>query len=571
MTKNVKSIFLVATLLFILVGVSAISASEVSDDNTIIQDTADTVAPEITTSDKIVDTTTKNIKTEEQSTDLYVSDTDGSDDNSGTNTSPYKTVQKALDQTNSDSTFNIHIAEGIYKGLGNTNLTVNGNYNINFIGAGINKTVFDGEVQYTIEGASVWGQDSYWDYYNLISGNWAMNISEGTGHISISNMNFQHMLTTVTGDLLMQNNFLGTVTNYGNLSVDNVFFYQNLGGLGAGIQNKADATLYVNNSIFQENRKSSGTGNFGAGIYNNGTAVIENSQFIKNAARWGTITNDHIITVNNCTLRDGISYDLASTFKFGSGIASNTGGADYYNLYEIEGIATIINNSHFENNGQSDVYLGYGNLSVINSIFDYSTGIVINPLSESGNNQITTNIINNTMNNMRPSSYTTSLSQSVGTTYGIYSNYGDPILIKNNTISIENEGYSIYLGYNSNYNIVKDNILNSKIYIRGQNNNITNNNITTQDKSTIVLDSINNTITDNALNALIYSGDSSIEQSAYLPIESNIIENNTPQSPEDIELSDETYLNIFNDDGTIKTTIPNGTLIKIVGDVTNKT
>ena len=64
MTKNVKSIFLVATLLFLLVGVSAISASEVSDDTTVLEDTADTVASEVTTTttdNKIVDTTTKNI------------------------------------------------------------------------------------------------------------------------------------------------------------------------------------------------------------------------------------------------------------------------------------------------------------------------------------------------------------------------------------------------------------------------------------------------------------------------------------------------------------------------------
>ena len=572
MQKNIKSIFLVATILILLAGVTAISASEVSDDTTVLSDVDNTVASDVTTTttvndNKVMDTT-KNIKTEEQATDYYVSDTSGSDDNSGTNDSPFKTIQTALDKTSSDGTYNIHILEGTYKGIGNTNLTVNGNYNINFIGDGINKTVVDGEVQYTIEGASVWGQDSYWDYYNLISGNWGMNISEGTGHITLSNMNFQHMLTTVFGDLLMQNNFLGTVTNYGNLSVDNVFFYQNLGGLGAGIQNKAGATLYVNNSIFQENRKSSGTGNFGAGIYNNGTALIENSQFIKNAARWGTITNDHIITVNNC--RDGISYDLASTFKFGSGIASNTGDADYYNLYDIKGILTIINNTHFENNGMSDVYISIGNLTVKNSVFNYSTGITINPLAPQSNNQITTNIINNTMENMRASTYSNSLSQSTGSARGIYSN-GAPALIKNNTISMEGDSYSIYLGYNSQYNIIEDNVLNSKVYIDGSLNNIiTRNNITTKDKSTIFLDSMNCTITNNILNALIFKGDKSIETNPYLPAEYNIIENNLPTSPDDIELNDETYLNIFNEDGTIKTNITNGTLIKIVGDVNNK-
>ena len=68
MNKNIKRIFLVATLLFILVGISAISASEVSDDTSIQSDVADTLAPEATNTpannDKIVDTATKNIKKE---------------------------------------------------------------------------------------------------------------------------------------------------------------------------------------------------------------------------------------------------------------------------------------------------------------------------------------------------------------------------------------------------------------------------------------------------------------------------------------------------------------------------
>ena len=59
--------------------------------------------------------------------------------------------------------------------------------------------------------------------------------------------------------------------------------------VGAGIRNNHEATLYVNNSLFEGNRKSSSTGNEGAGIYNNGTATIINSTFQNNYARWGTI------------------------------------------------------------------------------------------------------------------------------------------------------------------------------------------------------------------------------------------------------------------------------------------
>jgi len=569
MNKNIKRMFFVLTLITLLATVGAVCATDDANSTTITDSSVNEhiVAQQITTTSNDINyLSTKNVKKEETTRDLYVSDNRGSDDNSGTNDSPYKTVQKALNQTNSDSTFNIHIAEGTYKGLGNTNLTVNGNYNINFIGDGINKTVFDGEVEYYINSSAAWGQDTYWDYYNFTNGNWAMNISEGTGHISISNMNIQHMLT-IAEESSIEFNYLGTVTNYGNLSVDNVLFYQNLGGLGAGIQNKADATLIVNNSIFQENRKSSGTGNFGAGIYNNGTALIENSKFIKNAARWGTITNDHIITINNCTLRDGISYDLGSTYKYGSGIASNTGSADYYNRYRIYGIITNINNCQFENNGQTDVYQAEGNLTLTNSTFNNATGVYLtdNIFNWNYNDEFSFIIENNTFDTVKISSLFTTLSSYSDKVFAIYSNSKYNALIKDNTITLNNDGFGIYL---TNNNTVENNTLDSKIQVEGNNNNITQNTITNNEKATIYLGNSanNNIITDNTLKSLVTTGNNAISTNN----QQNTIENNLPESPADIELNDETYPNFFNEDGTIKQDIANGTIIKIIGDVNNK-
>ena len=120
-----------------------------------------------------------------------------------------------------------------------------------------------------------------------------------------------------------------TVDNYGNLEVDNVSFINNCGGVGAGIRNNNGSTLVVNNSLFDGNRKSSTTGNYGAGIYNNGTATVINSTFQNNYARWGTVTSDKHLTIINSTFKNNIGYDGGSTYKFGSGIAINTGSADF--------------------------------------------------------------------------------------------------------------------------------------------------------------------------------------------------------------------------------------------------
>ena len=122
--------------------------------------------------------------------------------------------------------------------------------------------------------------------------------------------------------------------------------------------------------------KSNSTGNEGI-LYNNGTALVENSIFIGNYTRWGSLTNDRMLKVNNCTLRDNVGYDGKSTYKFGASIATNTGAADYYSSYGLDGLVTIITNSTFINNDQNDIYQNQGDLEVTNCNFINNTGIYI--------------------------------------------------------------------------------------------------------------------------------------------------------------------------------------------------
>ena len=125
---------------------------------------------------------------------------------------------------------------------------------------------------------------------------------------------------------------------------------------------------YMYNSLFEGNRKSSSTGNEGAGIYNNGTATIINSTFQNNYARWGTILSDYKLTIINSTIKNNIAYDGTSTYKFGAGIAINTGEADYFNPYRNDGIDTKILNCNFTNKQiymlVKEIYL-YQNVNLI--------------------------------------------------------------------------------------------------------------------------------------------------------------------------------------------------------------
>lgn len=201
MDKNVKKMFLLTTIVLLLLGIGAVSAANDTSDNT-----QTTVSNDLTTiyscssqiatvasDNKVVNTkndvvsndkisvkkdktnTTSNIKTTTKSSDktgktlkkedeinYYVSDSKGSDTNDGSKDNPFKTIGHAVNLTTDSSIYNIHITEGTYKGIGNTNLTVPGSNKINFIGAGVNKTIFDGEAKYDIQkNGFYWGSSEY--------------------------------------------------------------------------------------------------------------------------------------------------------------------------------------------------------------------------------------------------------------------------------------------------------------------------------------------------------------------------------------------------------------------------
>jgi len=565
MNENIKRMFFVTTLLILLVGLSAISAADASNDTSSIsqQDVVKEVNVEKVSDNIVTDTSTKNIKKEEQTTDLYVSESNGSDDNSGTNTSPYKTIQKALDTTNADSTFNIHIAEGTYKGLGNTNLTVNGNYNINFIGTGVNSTVFDGEASYEIHkqtdaGDFYWESSEIWYPYENATGNWFMNVTAGTGKISISNLTMQN--GWVTGGTSIESYPYAVMDNWGNLSVDNVYFYSNHGGVGSAIRNNYDATLTVTNSIFDNNTKSSGTGNDGI-IYNNGTAYLDNIQMINNLARWGSILNDHVLYVNNSLIRNNTAYDGASTYKFGAGIASNSGTADYFNVYTIEGIETYVNNVTFMDIDQLSIYQSLGKLVVNNSHFNHTTGIVLAGLKNSTDYLIE----NNEFYNMTGSSYFASLSSTERKIFDIYAPNNCTLTITNNTIDNNNDdSTAIQIGTDK---IITNNNIKNVIEVNGNNNQITNNTITTRTGYAITLTSSsrNNIITDNYLTTRTSSGDVAVQSRRQ-----NTIENNTPTMSE-YTVTDETYNEFFDENGKLyNTNVTPGSILYLSGDFYNK-
>ena len=510
---------------------------------------------------KITLPNTKTTKTDETINNYYVSANTGSDTNTGSQSSPFKTIQKAITTvTNNKQNANIYL-DGIFKGVGNTNLTVPGDLHINFIGVG--NSSIDGEVNYTLSNSSgVWGASLEWEPYNNGRGNWAMKITQGNGLITISNFTIKNCWNA--GGSSISAYPTATVDNYGNLAVNNVSFIFNHGGVGASIRNNPGANINVTNSLFEENRKSSSTGNYGAGLYNNGTATVINSTFQNNYARWGSVTNDKNLTLINSTIRDNIGYNGGSTFKTGSGITINTGGTDFFNQGDIDGIVTVIDGCYFTNNDQLDIYVDEGIANITNCVFNKSTGIS----GAANSNKSVTNIINNTIINPQPSSIQASLSSSDMVKYSLHLTGGSSYLIENNTgVNLTCNAIEARSMYPIQNAIIRNNIFDNSILINsGSNNIIENNNITSKQEYAIYLGTQSNTkVIGNYLKSSQFEGDGAVSYQG-----TNTVVNNTPKMAL-IRLNDENFYQYFDDDGNLKPDYDYIDQITLIGALKDKT
>ena len=507
----------------------------------------------------------QNKLTDSRDATLYVSSNSGADTNDGTQSNPLKTIEKAINIVNTTKTPTTIYLDGIFKGLGNTNLTVPGDLTISFIG--LNDAKIDGEVNYTIKtqldpGEYYWGSSPIWYPYNNGTGNWAMTITEGTGKISITNLTIQNCWAPGGTNINAYEH--STIDNYGNLDVINVTFYFNHGGVGGSIRNNNGATIYVENSMFDSNRKSSTTGNYGPGIYNNGTATIINSIFQNNYARWGTITNDKNITIINCTIQNNIGYDGGSTYKTGSGITINTEGTTFGSTGTNTGINTIIDGCIFYNNDQLDLYADYGSLTLNNSVFNQSSGMVV-PNNNNANRQTNYIITNNIFTSLTGSSLYTSLATNSKAMFAMRLQGAYTYTIDNNIVTnITGNDHAIEL--TQGYATITNNNFTRQLWLSGNYNVVNNNNITTtSDIYAINMSGSYSNITFNYLEATAYTGNDAVN----FTDNTNTVEDNIPIQTS-IKINDDTFERYFTKDGELFENLNEITQIEVIGILTDK-
>lgn len=292
---------------------------------------------------------------------VYVSNK-GSDSNSGlSEDDAYKTVNKALESYYlNNKSIEIHLDEGTFKSENAYQIFVpdeGESHLISIIGSGVNKTILDGEGLH--------------NFFNIESGM----------SVLLKDLSFINGFDTING---------GAILNQGNLTLINVYFYNNTVYSG-------DASIHSYGPLAS-----------GGAIYNGGEVIIENASFICNKAgsvvnlnaRGGAICNYGKLTVNNSyfdfnNLESRIDYtfgvinDITANQK-GASIASFSDDVSVSNTLFYNNLLPVMEKAPTDGfgvfSGGAAVYIEGNNYDFINCSFENNTADVAGAIYFMGNN-----------------------------------------------------------------------------------------------------------------------------------------------------------------------------------------
>ncbi len=352
--KKIVSIFILMSILF--VSISAISA----------EDTNETM---------LLDTNINNeILTDSDTTiDYYVSN-DGSDDNDGSSNSPYKTIEKAVEKSDSNKTTNIHLSDGIYQQEGNVNLTIKNN--VNLIGSSAEKTILTGSNTnwlINMENGTLTLKDlTITNFFKSInqsgtkSGIITSNANVDLTNVIISNNIIQ---TSLGKDEEKSTIYTGVIFSTGKINLDNV----------TGFNNKINNTL--GNSLVELRKLA----DWGCVIGSFNATRITNSNFYNNSGSRSSVVYAHTLTTlnvlnskfenNTASYCGGVFLTYLNTnthisnsiFKNNNG--TNAGGIIYQQRYSNLYVDNCTFENNYANTGGSLYAHHYSNLTAINSSF----------------------------------------------------------------------------------------------------------------------------------------------------------------------------------------------------------
>ena len=279
--------------------------------------------------------------TSNAATEVYV-DTNGDDNNPGTDVLPYKTINFGIQQVENKGTVNI--GPGTYSTHSDVNhkdynITIEKNVTVN--GAGKDQTIIDPENNGRV-----------------------FTINSGF-NLTLKNLKILNSTETVGG----------AIYNQGTLNIEDCTFENNHGTVNGGAINNWLGTLNISDSEFNNNY--AGSGNYGGAIFNsNGDLTITNTKFngnhadVDGGAIYDGFGTNSIINIIGCEFKDNyvtdaggaiyISGTLTSSFSSFTGNYARRGGA-IINL----GISTL-NNCIFTQNRAEAIGINVDGGAILN-------------------------------------------------------------------------------------------------------------------------------------------------------------------------------------------------------------
>ena len=546
MSKNIKSIFFVSILLILLVGVTAVNANDVSDDTAVVENTADNIAPEITstaTNDNSIQTTKKietknNLKKE--SNNIIVNNDTASTVFSGENNTLSDTINEG-DTLDFQGT--ISDVTGLTSLIINKPINIITSTNDGRIERFNNITYNTGASGSNITGLYTYNMQFYVANAHNITFN---NISNVVNSSSVGWGVGQTSIRDNSTNIIVNNSFLYTKDNGGSTSI---------------------ALTYCSNCTI-ENTIIQGEGNVGNILYlntfNPTITTPENNCYntIRNNTLYGPARAAAICWAISIYGHDNL-FENNKLYYSGIGMQTAYGGTAYNNTFignefhngcGFNNIlnSTLINNTAYDN---GEIILGANNSAINNTgkITANQANCIL------GGNNITTLTIGNS-NVIIQNNTITSISGTIKENNKFENNTVLESLTISNTMTLKNNTINGVLTINCSSSTINNNTLN-QIVIQGNNIKITNNNITgvitfiaaypppfipvpptlcenciiqnntiiTSETYTIIgnvsiTDAKNTIVTDNYLKSSDKYGDESVN----LDFETNTIENNTP-------------------------------------------
>lgn len=287
--------------------------------------------------------------------DVYV-DTHGSDSNNGkSQDSAIQTIKNAVSIADENAT--IHLADGEYKGLSNTRITLD--KSLNFIGS--KNTVINGaNANYIFDitdGVSVTFKNIKFVNAYKSPESYSVSYNQKVYGAALDIKNANVMIDNCT--------FENNVLSYG--SMDNYVY-------GGAISNFGDLTIINSRLINNTALSTSGLFSYGGSLYNKGKLNILNTSFLQSKSidfgYGAAIANDGDVIMENSIISDSVALHECK----GSAIY-NTGDFKLYN--------SIIENNYIERASFNFIYgvvYNSGTLTARGSIFRNNTGYYEAPI-----------------------------------------------------------------------------------------------------------------------------------------------------------------------------------------------